>query len=67
MVIWILDCSTAYCTKVNLSADKEKELEETFYSNVEDFLCEHEKELGINMKYSSWMATNDENFDEKEF
>lgn len=67
MTIWILDCATTYCTKVHLSAEREKELENVYDGNVEDFLCDHEKDLGITMKYSSWMVANDENFEEMDY
>ena len=67
MIIWILDCATCYCTKVRLSAARLKELEEKFGDCVEDFLYNYESELGINMPYSSWMVTNEENFDEMNF
>jgi len=67
MVIWILDCSTGYCTKVRLSEERQNELEQKFDDNVEDFLYEHEGELGINMPYSSWMASDDSLFDDRKF
>lgn len=67
MVIWILDCATTYCTKVTLSKESENELEEVYSDSVEEFLYAHQSELGINMNYSSWMTTNEENFDEKDF
>lgn len=67
MTIWILDCATTYCTKVHLSAEREKELENDYDGSVEDFLCDHEKELGIIMKSSSWMTASDDNFEEIDF
>jgi len=64
MVIWILDCATTYCTKVNLSPEREKELNEKYDSNVEEFLNDHREELRFSsMDYVSWMSANDENFD----
>lgn len=67
MIIWILDCATCYCTKVHLSDERQKELENKFGDSVEDFLYAHEKELGINLNYSSWMITDEEQFEVMEF
>mgnify|MGYP006896862313 CR=1 FL=1 len=67
MIIWILDCATCYCTKVHLSDEKEKELDEKYDGSVQDFLTDHENELGINMNYCSFMLTCDDKFDVIEF
>lgn len=67
MVIWVLDCSNSYVSKIVLSEAREKELEEVFDGNVEDFLSVYEKTLGINVDYSSWMIANEELLDEIEF
>ena len=64
MIIWILDCATCYCTKVHFSREKEIELDEKYDGTVEDFLCDHQSELGINMAYCSWMLSDDDKFDE---
>jgi hypothetical protein len=67
MIIWVLDCSNCYVSKIILSETREKELEETFDGNVEDFLSVYEKTLGINMDYCSWMVSKEELFDVVDF
>jgi len=64
MIIWVCDCSNSYVSKIVLSEAREKELDETFNGNVEDFLGVYERTLGINMDYCSWMTANEELLDE---
>ena len=67
MVIWVCDCSNSYVSKVVLSEAREKELEEVFDGNVEDFLRVYERTLGINVDCSSWMTANEELLDVIDF
>ena len=67
MIIWVLDCATITCTKIRLSDERAKEMEEVFDDCVEEFLYMHEKELGINMNYCSWMVTCEDNYKEMNF
>lgn len=67
MVIWILDCSDGCVTKVNLSKEKEEEMNR--YLDEEkgdtwDYISLHEEEFGINANCSSYMITdNDKVYD----
>ena len=59
MVIWLLDCSNGYVTKVKLSAERENELNR--YLDVEGFICKYEKEFGVSAKNSSFMIADEDN------
>ena len=67
MIIWILDCSNSYVSKIELSETRKNELENIFDGDVEGFLRVYEKPLGINVDSSSWMVADEELFDVMEF
>lgn len=64
MVIWLLDCSNGYVTKVKLSAERENELNRYLdeeNGDVEGFICKYEKEFGVSAKNSSFMIADEDN------
>lgn len=70
MIIWFLDCGNSCVTKVNLSAEREQELDN--YLNEEggdmyDWLSLHEDEFGVNLNTSSWMIAESDKVFEVDF
>ena len=55
MVLWILDCCSGLVTKVNLSAERAKELEDM---DSYDFVSKYADKFGINFNDSEWMVTD---------
>jgi hypothetical protein len=58
MVIWFLDCSNGFVTKVNLSQERAKELETM---DSYDFCQKYAKEFGVNFDDSSYMVSDIDN------
>lgn len=55
MVIWFLDCSNGFVTKVNLSQKRAKELEDM---DSYDFVSKYADKFGINFNDSEWMVSD---------
>lgn len=69
MTIWILDCSNGCTTKVNLSKEREEEMNRFFENGGDswDYISQHEEEFGINANSSSYMITENDNIYEVNF
>ena len=65
MVIWFLDCGNGCVTRVKLSAERQREMENT--EDMLDFLSKYEEEFGINVNSSSWMVSENEDVYEVDF
>lgn len=70
MVIWLLDCSNGCTTKVNLSKEREEELNRYLDEedgDMEDYIYLHEDDFGVNAKSSSFMITDNDELYEVDF
>ena len=55
MVIWLLDCSNGFVTKVNLSKERAEELEEM---GTPEFIEKYADKFGVRFNDCSWMVTD---------
>lgn len=58
MVIWFLDCGNGCVTRVKLSAEREREMEDT--EDLLDFIQKYEEEWGVDSNSASWMVSENE-------
>ena len=58
MVIWFLDCGSGCVTRVKLSAEREREMEDT--EDMLDFIQKYEEEFGVDSNSASWMVSENE-------
>ena len=70
MVIWLLDCSNGCTTKVNLSKEREEELNR--YLDEEDgdmcgYISEHADDFGVNAESTAFMVTDNDNVYDVDF
>ena len=70
MVIWLLDCSNGCVTKVNLSKEREEEMNRYLdeeKGDMSDFISMHDEDFGIYANSTSFMVTDNENVYEVNF
>lgn len=59
MIIWILDYVGCQCLRINPLPDSRREIREKYNGNVEEWLLDHEDELGIRLNDCYFMTTMD--------
>ena len=59
MIIWVLDYVSGDCLRINPLPHTREEIFNEYHENVEDWLYDHEDELGIRMKDCSFMVVSD--------
>lgn len=70
MVIWLLDCSNGCVTKVNLSKEREEELNRYLdedNGDMESYISMHEDDFGVSPQCTAFMTTDNENIYEIDF
>ena len=60
MVIWVFDYCNANVIKMDVLPKTREEIFNDYGENVEDYLYDHEHELGIRMKDCSYMVVSEE-------
>lgn len=60
MVIWILDYVSGDCLRIEPLSSTREVISNDYNDNVEDWLNDHEKDLGIRMSDCSFMVVDDD-------
>ena len=59
MIIWVFDYCSGDVLRINPLPQTREQIFNEYHEQVEDWLSEHEDELGIRMKDCSYMVVND--------
>lgn len=59
MIIWIMDYCNGEVLRINPLSDTLQEIREVYLNDVEAWLSDHEKELGIRMDDCYYMTDDD--------
>lgn len=60
MIIWVMDYCSGDVLRINPLPQTREQIFNEYDDCVEDWLGDHEEELGIRMKDCSYMVTNDD-------